>query len=165
MRTVPAKMMVVMVVMLLTTMGCVPAYLVRPSEIQQEEVPALREHDGRPVTLQGGSFAVTGDPPLADGRLRVRGPGRHSKTWLAGLAITSIGIGLGITALACVILAASPAGYSGNASEGTGFTTATGRALDYTALVLGSTGVLAGGVAGPSVWIAGARQAPIELRF
>ena len=38
-------------------------------------------------------------------------------------------------------------------------------ALANPPIVLGSTGLLAGGLIGPSIWIAGARQAPIELHF
>ena len=153
-------------VLLATTSGCVPAYLVRPNELQQDEVPSVRERDGQSVTLQGGSFRVTRDPPLPDGRVRVRGPGRHGKTWLAGLTITVAGVALGLTALGLGVLSATPGvGYSGSASDGTGNTTSSGHALGISAIVVGSAGLLAGGLIGPSIWIAAARQAPIELRF
>lgn len=141
---------------MLATSGCVPSYLVRPSELAGAEVPSVRERDGRAVTLEGGSFRVTHDPPLADGRVRVRGPGRHGNMWLGGLIMTSVGIGLGLTAvgLGFAAVAQNDSGDSSNS-----------RPMMTSAVVLGGFGALTGALLGPSVWVAGARQAPIELHY
>ncbi|HEX4459595.1 MAG TPA: hypothetical protein VIA18_16555 [Polyangia bacterium] len=147
-------------VMLATTSGCVPSYFVRSNELGRDEVSSVRASDGKTVTLQGGSFRVTKDPPLADGRVRVSGPGRHGRMWLIGLMITTIGVGIGLTAIGLFVKSGD-----GINSEGTSATPSDSHAFELSAIVLGSAGLLGGALVGPSVWIAGARQAPIELHF
>jgi hypothetical protein len=78
--------------------GAVPSYVVAPA---QEATPfairAVRESDGKPVMLRNGSFWPTPDPKLPDGGVRVRGLGRHSAMWKAGIALTAIGWTLAIS--------------------------------------------------------------------
>jgi hypothetical protein len=148
--------------------GCaIPSYLVRPSDVGLAEVPALRERDVQPVTLKGGSFLPTRDPPLSDGSVRVRGPGRHSRLWRAGMIVTLVGIPLAVTGAVLGVLSVSPGygGYTGDLTEGGGMMTSRGDAMLTLGLVLGVSGdaMLLG--VGPALWIAGARQAPVELRF
>ena len=145
-------------VMLATTSGCAGGYLVRPNDLGRAEVPSVRESDGKAVALQGGSFRVTKDAPLADGRVRVRGPGRHGAVWLAGLIVTSVGLGLGVTAIGLFLKSTNPP-----SSDGT-TTASSNHAMELSSIVLGCAGAL-GVLAGPGVWVAGARQAPIELHF
>jgi hypothetical protein len=155
-------------VLVLALAGCaVPSYLVRTDDVALPRAPATREHDAQPVTLAGGSFRPTPDPPRDDGRVRVRGNGRHSRAWRAGMILTLVGVPLAIGGALLGVFSVSPGfgGYSGDLTEGDGHMTAQGAAMLTLGCIIGVSGdALLLGV-GPGLWIAGARQAPVELRF
>src|SRR5689334_7637415 len=72
----------------------VPAYYVRPADLAVSPTPALRASDLEPVELRAGSYRPTAEPARPDGRVVVRGPGRHGSLWKAGLAVLLIGVPL-----------------------------------------------------------------------
>jgi hypothetical protein len=156
-------------IMIITLTGCsIPSYLVRSSDVSLAQAPAVRERDGAAVTLAGGSFMPTRDPPRADGRVRVRGTGRHNKTWRAGMIITLVGIPLAIGGAVLGVLSVAPGfgGYTGDPTEGPGsHITASGSAMLGFGLALGLSGDSMTLGVGPALWIAGAREKPLELRF
>jgi hypothetical protein len=158
-----------MTITLIPLAGCsIPGYLVRSSDVSLAAAPAVRERDGATVTLAGGSFMPTRDPPLADGHVRVRGTGRHNKTWRAGMIITLVGIPLAVTGAVLGVLSVSPGfgGYVGDPTEGPGgMMTAKGDAMLGLGLALGLSGDIMTLGVGPALWIAGARSKPLELRF
>jgi len=128
----------------LTSTACtVPGYAVLPSDLGRTPTPAKRLLDGSPALLVPGTYRVTNELPQGE-RVVVRGLRTHSKRWLAGVIVTSIGLGL--------------------ATVGMGF-------LGYNNQDLGVAGggafILAGGIAaafvGPPLWIAGAQAAPQEV--
>jgi hypothetical protein len=154
--------------LVITITGCaVPSYVMRASDIGLPQAPAVRERDAEPVTLAGGSFMPAREAPLPDGRVRVRGLGRHSRAWRAGMIITLVGIPLAIGGALLGVFAVAPGygGYTGDLTEGSGGITSSGTAMLTLGCLLGVTGdaMLLG--LGPGLWIAGARQAPVELRF
>jgi hypothetical protein len=66
-------------------------YYVRTADLGANPTPAERESDLTPVKLRANSYRVTEEPALPDGRVTVRGPGRHGKLWKWGLAVLLIG--------------------------------------------------------------------------
>jgi hypothetical protein len=148
----------------LSVSGCaeIPSYLVRPEHLDAEVAPATREADGRPVALRGGSFMPTQDGRLPDGRVRVRGPGRHSTSWKVGVSLTVVGWAMAITGAVVGIMGATrsicsdfhecpPSPYKNE-----------GDRMFYAGVTIGPIGD-ALTLIGPALMVAGARQKPIEV--
>jgi len=144
--------------------GCadIPAYLVQPDQLHAQAAPATRERDGHAVLLKGGSFMPTSEPALPDGRVRVRGPGRHSALWKAGLGVTLIGWAMAITGAAIGIAGAARTICSDFRSCPDSPRTREGYRMFYAGITIGPIGDAAT-VVGPALMSAGARLKPVEL--
>jgi hypothetical protein len=147
-----------------TLSGCseIPSYLVRPEHLDAVAAPATRESSGQAVKLRGGSFMPTQDAPLADGRVRVRGPGRHSTTWKVGLGVTLVGWAMAITGAAIGIAGAGRTICSDLRSCPPSDYVNEGNRMFMAGIVVGPIGDVMT-LVGPAMMIAGARQAPVEV--
>jgi hypothetical protein len=133
-----------------------PGYYVRRGDLGSDPTPAERASDLSPVALRGGSYRVTNEPPLPDGRVTVRGPGRHGKLWKSGLAVLLIGVPLQLAGSMLAIF-----GPPCNLTEGN--PPGSCRAVFDAGVAIGVLGHVMTFAVGPALMGAGAGQAPVEV--
>lgn len=134
-----------------------PGYYVRSTDLSTNPTPAERASDQTPVKLRSDSYRVTNEPLLPDGRVTVRGPGRHGALWKAGLAVLLIGLPLQIAG-SMIALFGPPC----DLTEGN--PPASCRAPFGVGVALGVLGHVMTFAVGPALLGAGAGQRPVEVR-
>jgi hypothetical protein len=89
--------------------------------------------------------------------------------WKAGMGVTLIGVSLALSGALLAVFSVSPGygGYVGDPTEGGpgSHTTDKGAAMFVIGTTFAAVGDAATFAVGPGLWIAGARRAPLELRF
>ena len=134
-----------------------PGYYVRNSDLSSNPTPAERASGLTPVRRRGGSYRVTNEPLLPDGRVTVRGPGRHGALWKAGLALVVIGVPLQLAGSMIAIFGPPCDLTEGNPPASCGAVFGAGVGIG----VLGHVMTFA---VGPALLGAGASRGPVELR-
>jgi hypothetical protein len=134
-----------------------PGYYVRRSDLDHDPTPAERESDRSPVQLRAGSYRVTAEPTLPDGRVTVRGPGRHGRLWKTGLAVLIIGVPVQLIG-SMIALFGPPCDLTDGNPPGSC------RAAFGVGVGIGVVGHVMTFAVGPAVMGAGAGQAPVEVR-
>jgi hypothetical protein len=153
-------------ILLISLSGCsVQSYFVRPADLEAAPTPALHGTTLAPVLLRRGTYRVTDEAPRPDGRVVVRGRGRHGPVWRTGLWLT-----LGGAVLFGAGLALSLAGMSNGAFGRCDITDGQqcdpdpkGAALFTAGIALSIVGDPAMLAAGPALMMRGARLAPAEV--
>lgn len=155
----------VAIALLLSILGCsVPSYWVRPADLSSAPAPAERVSDHAAVRLRSGSYRPTDDPPRADGKIVVRGPGRHGKLWRAGLWVT-VGGALAAFAGGMLTWASMSAFPQCDSTEGRHCPppNPASAGLFIGGVTLSAIGDVSMLVVGPAMWIRGAQQRPVEV--
>jgi hypothetical protein len=133
-----------------------PGYYVRRADLAADPTPAVREADLEPVKLRGGSYRVTDEALLPDGRVTVRGPGRHGARWKSGLAVLLLGIPLQLAGSMIAIFGPPCDLIEGNPP-------ASCRAVFGAGVTIGVIGHVMTFIVGPALLGAGAGQPPVEV--
>ncbi|MGZ3438220.1 MAG: hypothetical protein ACXVDD_01825 [Polyangia bacterium] len=134
-----------------------PGYYVRNGDLSANPTPAERASDLTPVRLQRGSYRVTNEPLLPDGRVTVRGPGRHGTLWKSGLAVLLIGVPLQLAGSMIAIF-----GPPCDLTEGN--PPASCRAAFGAGVGIGVLGHVMTFAVGPALMGAGAGRGPVEVQ-
>jgi hypothetical protein len=133
-----------------------PGYYVRRADLGSDPTPAERESDRAPVMLRRASYRVT-DEQLPDGRVTVRGPGRHGTLWKSGLAVLLIGVPLQLVG-SMIAIFGPPCDLTDGNPPGSC------RAVFDVGVAIGVMGHVMTFAVGPALMGAGAGQAPVEVR-
>lgn len=141
---------------LLLTACSSPGYYVRRADLGANPTPAVRASDRAPVELRAGSYHVTDEPPLPDGSVTVRGPGRHGALWKSGLAVLLAGVSLQLAGTMIAIF-----GPPCDLTEGNPPASCAG--IFDAGVAIGVIGHVMTFAVGTALLGAGAGQAPVEV--
>ena len=133
-----------------------PGYYVRPSDLQTSPTPAERASDRTPVKLRADSYRVAHEPPLPDGRVTVRGPGRHGRLWKWGLGVLLVGLSVQVVGSMIAIF-----GPPCNLTEGNPPSSC--RGVFDAGVAIGVSGHVMSFIVGPALMGAGAGRGPVEV--